>query len=448
MNIHFIGIGGIGMSGLAAICLKHGDCVSGSDNLLNLNVEALIKDGAKVFQGHSKDNISPSTDLVVYTAAIPRSNPELIQARKLGIKTVNRAEFLGTMMSRYETGIAISGTHGKTSTTSMLSTIFVNAEKDPTISIGGNLSYIGGNYRVGKSDSFITEACEYVDSFFSLYPKYAIILNIEWEHIDYFKSLNQVISSFKNFASHVPSDGKIIANGDDLNIRAALADFDNVIYFGFSDNNDCIIRSISVKDGENRFSLLLKGKDLGLFSIRSIGTFNQLNATAAILCAYCAGIELEAVREGIQKYQGVDRRFQRIGQFKEAFVYDDYAHHPTEVQATLLAASQVKKNRLITIFQPHTFSRTLSLLDDFAGSFSCTDILILADIYPSREKDTGIIHSKDLLGKLQNNVKELYYLGSNEEIIQFIQQNAQKDDLILTMGAGNINEVAKSLVSE
>ncbi len=448
MKIHFIGIGGIGMSGLAAISLELGDVVSGSDNQTNSNIDLLKKNGATIFQGHNESNLSETTELVVYSAAVPKDNPERVKANNLGIPTMNRAEFLGALMKRYADGIAISGTHGKTSTTSMLSTIFVHAKKDPTISIGGNLPYIGGNYRVGKSDAFITEACEYVDSFSFLYPKYAIILNIEWEHIDYFKNLEQVIKSFRNFASHVPKDGKIIANGDDQNIRAALKNFENVIYFGFSDQNDFVIQNIPSNDEKNHFSIKSKESSLGNFAIQPIGAFNQINAAASILCAYFASLDVEEIRSGIEMYSGVDRRFQKKGSYNGASVYDDYAHHPTEVQSTLLAASNVKKNRLITIFQPHTFSRTHSLMDEFAESFSSTDILVLADIYPSREKDTGLVHSKDLFQKLQGKVKELHYFGSNEEILAYLQNEIQPNDLVLTMGAGNINEIANQLVGK
>lgn len=447
MNIHFIGIGGVGMSGLAFICLEKGFQVSGSDALFTPTVDKLILHGAKIFKGHRVENISSSLDLVVYTAAIRKDNPELLRARELGIRTVNRAVFLGELMQKYNTGIAVSGTHGKTSTTSMLSTIFVNSDRNPTISVGGNLKTIGGNFRVGDDSYFITEACEYVDSFLSLNPKFAIILNIEHEHIDYFKSIDQVIHSFREFANNVAPSGKIIANGDDPNVRKALEGFSNKILFGFSEGNDCVIANISRSDFENTFSLSLNGDSLGTFTIHVIGDFNILNATAAILCAYLNDLPLEDIRASISTYRGVDRRFEKKGSYKEALVFDDYAHHPSEVKATITAASKLNKNRLIVVFQPHTFSRTLSLMDQFACSFGGADILILSDIYPSREIDTGLVHSTDLLDRVKEQLPNAYYIGDFEEVIRFLDQTVRPDDIILTMGAGDIYLLSADLVN-
>ncbi|MDO4710958.1 MAG: UDP-N-acetylmuramate--L-alanine ligase [Peptostreptococcaceae bacterium] len=448
MNIHFIGIGGISMSGLASICLERGDIVSGSDNNDTAITKALERQGATIHLGHRAENINEDIDLVIYTAAIRHDNPELVRANELGIKILNRAIFLGQLMDRYPNAIAVSGTHGKTSTTSMLSTIYMYAGLDPTISVGGNLRQIGGNYHVGDGHYFITEACEYVDSFFSLNPKYAIILNIEHEHIDYFKDIDQVIRSFKNFAGHVPSDGKIIANGDDENVRKALDGSSNVIYFGFGDQNDCVISNVSVLSFGSSFDLTLHGKDLGSFTINVIGNFNILNATASILCAYANGLTVESIRQGILQYHGVGRRFEKKGQFSGAIVYDDYAHHPSEVKATLSAANKLEKNRLITIFQPHTFSRTFSLMDQFVESFDDTDILILTDVYPSREIDTGYVHSTDLFEKLHHRKDQVYYIGEKNDVIDFLRKNVQDNDIILTMGAGDIYKVSEYITSE
>lgn len=448
MNLHFIGIGGVGMSGLAAICLQNGDRITGSDNIENQTIDNLKNSGATIFKGHSSENVLNDTDLVVYTSAVPHNNPELVHANDNGIKIMNRAVFLGQLMDKYKNKIAVSGTHGKTSTTSMISTILVKANMDPTISVGGQLDYIGGNYRVGNGDYFITEACEYVDSFLCLNPTIAVINNVELEHIDYFKNLDHVISSFRKFAENVSENGKIIANGDDENVRKSLDGLQNVVYFGFDEKNDCVISNISQNGIGNTFSLSLDGQNLGEFSINVLGNFNILNAVAAILTSYNSNISLDIIKDAISTYNGVGRRFEKKGNYKNSLVFDDYAHHPSEVKATLMAASKLDKNRLITIFQPHTFSRTLQLMDEFEKSFDDTDILILADIYPSRERDTGIVHSKDLFEKLKDRAIDVKYLGTQDEIYEYIKSNAMPDDIVLTMGAGDIFKLANRLVDE
>lgn len=448
MKIHFIGIGGISMSGLAAICLDLAYEVSGSDNVRNKETEKLVQKGATVYLHHHKENISADLDTVVYTAAIRDDNPELLRAKELGLNICDRAHFLGHLMAQYRNGIAVSGTHGKTSTTSMISSIFLNSDLDPTITIGGNLKEIQGNYKIGSNEFFITEACEYVDSFLSLQPKYEIILNIEHEHIDYFKTLEQEMNSFRKFASQIPSDGKIFANGDDQNVRSALQGLDNVVYFGFSSENDCIISDYKAESFGSRFNLLLNHQSLGSFELNALGKFNASNATAAILCAYFAGVDIEIARQGISQYHGVDRRFEKKGVYKGALIFDDYAHHPTEVRATLSAAKDLRKNRLITIFQPHTFSRTFSFMSEFERSFDDTDVLIIADIYPSREIDTGYVHAKDLYRALQPRLQEVYYLGDKDAIIAFLDQYISEGDIIIAMGAGDINQLSEKLIAK
>lgn len=448
MNIHFIGIGGISMSGLAAICLDLGDRVSGSDKIKNPEIDMLTQKGAIVSMNHHRDNLPHDTDMVIYTAAIRSDNPELLKAQELGIKTMDRAHFLGYLMAQHKFGIAVSGTHGKTSTTSMLSTIFLNSEFNPTISIGGNLKEIGGNYKIGSDDFFITEACEYVDSFLSLNPMHAIILNIEHEHIDYFKTLEQEIKSFRTFASSVPLEGKVIANGDDKNVLQALEGLPNVVYFGFEPHNNCVISDYEVLPFGSRFSLTLDGTHLGFFEINVIGRFNVLNASASILSAYFAGVEKDLIKKGIAAYHGVGRRFEKKGVYKGAQVFDDYAHHPSEVRATLSAAKDLEKNRLITVFQPHTFSRTFSLMAEFEESFDDTDMLILTDIYPSREIDSGYVHSTDLYERLKKRLSNVCYMGSNEDIVNYLASTVENGDIIVAMGAGDINKLSQSLINQ
>lgn len=434
------------MSGLAAICLHNGDHVSGSDRILNHEVQKLIDMGATFFLNHDSNNIHPDLDIVVYTAAVREDNPELLRARELDLHIMDRAHFLGYLMRSFPNGVAISGTHGKTSTTSMISSIFLEASSDPTISVGGNLPAINGNYRLGSGNVFITEACEYVDSFLALHPKYAIILNIEHEHIDYFKTLEQEKQSFRQFALQVPSDGIVIANGDDLHVRDALTELNNILYVGFDSANDCFIQNYVSKGLGSTFSLKYQGQTLGTFELNVIGRFNASNAAAAIMCAFKAGVSIDCIRKGIASYRGVGRRFEKKGTFRGALVIDDYAHHPTEVKATLQAAKDIDKNRLITVFQPHTFSRTLAFMNEFQEAFDDTDVLILADIYPSREIDTGEVHSKDLYDKLSSRLSNVHYIGKTDSIYQFLAENVATGDVIIAMGAGDINRLSERLI--
>lgn len=446
MKVHFIGIGGISMSGLASICLNLDYIVSGSDSLNSPILEKLKLQGAQIFIGHKEENIQDNLDLVVYTAAIPKDNPELLNAQKLGIQCIDRAHFLGSVMEKYDDAIAVSGTHGKTSTTSMLSSIFNYNKLDPTILVGGNLPEIGGNVRIGNTPTFITEACEYVDSFLSLKSKYAIILNIEEDHLDYFSGLDQIISSFNKFAKLV-DNGFVIGNGDDLNVRKALQDIKNVIYFGFNSNNDCVITQNEIQKGNLAFSLKLFDKYLGEFNIFVPGDHNLLNATAAIICAIKSGVDIDDARKGIASYRGVKRRFEFKGQERGIKIFDDYAHHPSEIKATLKAAKHLEKNRLIAVFQPHTFTRTLTLLDDFSNSFGDCDMVVITDIYPSREKDTGIVHSLDLVNKIIQTRDNVYYFPTFEEASTFLESTLINGDILFTMGAGDINVLGENLLN-
>ncbi|MGB5823258.1 MAG: UDP-N-acetylmuramate--L-alanine ligase [Proteocatella sp.] len=447
MNVHFIGIGGISMSGLAAICLNLGYNVSGSDSTKSYITEKLASNGAKIFIGQSASNIDASYDLVVYTAAIRPDNEELIKSRACNIKTVDRACFLGSLMEKYANSIAISGTHGKTSTTSMISTIYNYSDLDPTILVGGNLPGINGNVKIGNSDYFITEACEYVDSFLSFFPKYAIILNIEADHLDYFKDIDHIIESFGTFAANVKSNGKIIANGDDISVKKALSSFSNVLYFGTNNDNDYVISNIALKNDFSSFEISSKEKNLGTFTIQTHGIHNIFNSASAIICAHVDGLNLENIRKAIYSYAGVGRRFEFKGEKSGIRIYDDYAHHPSEIKATLAATKPLDKKRLFAIFQPHTFSRTHLLLDDFAKSFTDCDFVIIADIYASREKDTGLIHALDLVNKIKLHHNNVYYFATFEEISDFLIGKLENYDIVLTMGAGNINALADKLLN-
>ncbi|MFI3209919.1 MAG: UDP-N-acetylmuramate--L-alanine ligase [Peptostreptococcaceae bacterium] len=448
MKIHFIGIGGISMSALANICLNKGYEVSGSDSNESYLIDDLRNQGALISIGHKKENITDDIDMVVYTAAISEDNEEFLATKEKNKLTVNRAAFLGHIMREYKNPIAVSGTHGKTSTTSMLSTIFEYADLDPTILVGGNLSVIGGNVKIGSSENFITEACEYVDSFLNFNPKISIVLNVEEDHLDYFSGLSEIKASFNKFGKLLPKDGYFIINGDDANTKDILHDVKaTIIRYGTNSDNDAIISDVTFdENGFGNFRITLNNKDLGLFDILVPGIHNIFNATGAILAALSSNIELETIRENIKKYSGVGRRFEVKGKYNNALVVDDYAHHPTELKATLSAAKKLKKNTLWCVFEPHTYTRTKSLLNEFSESFYGADKVIITDIYAARELNPGDIHSKDLVEKLYQNNVDVTYISSYEDIEKHLRENLSENDLIITAGAGPIFNVAEKLV--
>ena len=450
MKIHFIGIGGISMSALAEICLNKGYDVSGSDMSKSTMTDKLASQGAKIYIGQKKENIVDGLDMVVYTAAIHPDNEELMAAKEKNILTINRAAFLGQIMREYKNSIAVAGTHGKTSTTSMLSTIFGCADLDPTILVGGNLKSIGGNVKIGNSENFITEACEYTDSFLNFNPKIAIVLNIEADHLDYFSGIEEIKASFNKFGKLLPKDGHFVINGDSANTDGILHDVKaTVIKYGKEDFNDVIIKNIEFDDnGFGSFDLSYFGKDLGRFQLSVPGLHNIYNATSAIIVSIVSGIDVDAVKDGIVKYTGVGRRFETKGNYKGALVVDDYAHHPTELKATLAAAKKLKKSTLWCVFQPHTYSRTKSLLNEFGEAFYAADKVIITDIYAAREDNPGDIHSKDLAEKLYHNNVNVKYISKFEDIVEYLKENIGPNDLLITAGAGPVYQVGELLLKE
>ena len=450
MKIHFIGIGGISMSALAEICLNKGYDVSGSDMSKSTMTDKLASQGAKIYIGQKKENIVDGLDMVVYTAAIHPDNEELMAAKEKNILTINRAAFLGQIMREYKNSIAVAGTHGKTSTTSMLSTIFGYADLDPTILVGGNLKSIGGNVKIGNSENFITEACEYTDSFLNFNPKIAIVLNIEADHLDYFSGIEEIKASFNKFGKLLPKDGHFVINGDSANTDGILHDVKaTVIKYGKENFNDVIIKNIEFDDnGFGSFDLSYFGKDLGRFQLSVPGLHNIYNATSAIIVSIVSGIDVDTVKDGIVKYTGVGRRFETKGNYKGALVVDDYAHHPTELKATLAAAKKLKKSTLWCVFQPHTYSRTKSLLNEFGEAFYAADKVIVTDIYAAREDNPGDIHSKDLAEKLYHNNVNVKYISKFEDIVEYLKENMGPNDLLITAGAGPVYQVGELLLKE
>lgn len=449
-NIHCIGIGGIGLSGIAEILLSRGHHVTGSDMRESDITEKLIGDGAKIYLGHRGKNVE-GADLVVYTVAVGDDNPELVRAKELGIPMITRAQALGALMTEYGSSIAISGTHGKTTTTAMISLILRDAQMDPTISVGGNLDEIGGNFYVGGMDYFVTEACEYRDSFLELRPTIEIILNIDSDHLDYFKDVEHIARSFDRFAHLVPADGTIIAYDANPFVRSVIEGLpNNAVTFGFSTGSDYYASNISFdNDGMPRFDAFHQGEKLGRIELSVPGEHNILNALAAIACCDILGVETDRIVQTLHEYTGIHRRFDVLGRISgDVRIIDDYAHHPTEIKATLAAMRNMKHNRLWCLFQPHTYTRTMALLDDFADSFDVADKVVLAEIYAAREKNIYKISSKTLRDKIREHDpdKDVYYIESFEDIARFVYDNAGEGDLILTMGAGDIYKVGEMIL--
>lgn len=450
IHVHFIGIGGISMSGLAEILLEEGFTISGSDAKQSALTDSLAQKGATIYIGQKASNLSIRPALVVYTAAIREDNEEFKAAVDAGIPMLSRAELLGQIMDNYEKSIAVAGTHGKTTTTSMISQILLVAKADPTISVGGILEAIGGNIRVGGSEVFITEACEYTNSFLHFHPKYSIITSVEAEHLDFFKDIDDIRRSFHEFAGNTAHDGVLIINGQ----IAALDQITNnlscsVTTYGLCENDDFYAKNITYNDHAcGTYTLMHKTEDLGTVSLSVPGRHNVSNSLAAIALCLNLGLPLDVIKKGLLQFGGTKRRFEYKGTKNGITVIDDYAHHPTEVAATLTAARNYPHGRIICVFQPHTYSRTKAFLSDFARVLSMADIVVLADIYAAREKNTIGISSKDLLEELQKNGQESYYFPSFDEIEKFLSEKCINNDLLITMGAGDVYLIGEHLLQQ
>ena len=448
-NIHCIGIGGIGLSAIAEILLSRGYIVSGSDMKESDITLHLAQKGARIFLGHRAENVE-TADLIVYSAAVGQDNPELVRAAERGVPAVTRAEILGVLMDEYENSIAISGTHGKTTTTSMVSLILDRAKMEPTILVGGNLSEIGGNVKVGHSGYFVTEACEYMDSFLSLRPKIEIILNIDSDHLDYFKDIDHIVNSFDRFASLVPEAGTIIAYEANPFVNKVIQGHNNVITFGLNEN--CTYRASDIVFNENgmpSFQVTRAGEALSRVQLSLPGEHNILNALAAYACCHNLGVEPELISETLHSFHGTQRRFDIVGTTSGGVkIVDDYAHHPTEIRATLSASRNVPHNKLWTIFQPHTYTRTLALFDEFAEAFEMTDVLILTEIYAAREKNIYKISSSQLADKIHqlHPEKKVLFMSDFAEIAQYVSEHAGRGDMVLTMGAGDVYKIGEMIL--
>ena len=456
--VHFIGIGGISMSGLASVLLQAGFTVSGSDSASSDLTRRLEERGALIQLGQRAENINPKMDLVVYSAAIHPDNPEYAAALSSGVPMITRAQLLGEIMANYQTSVAVAGTHGKTTTTSMISCGAMEAGLDPTISVGGILRSIGGNIRVGRSETFIAEACEYTNSFLSLYPKISVILNIDADHLDFFKDLSDIRKSFRAFAENTAPDGTLVLFADIPDLGGFVEGLSCQVVT-FSDRplpKDEAVAGISHhyypegvtfnELGFASFDLMKDGEYQGHFTLSVPGAHNVTNAIAALAALEAMGADLEAAAKGLLSFTGTDRRFELKGEKNGVRVIDDYAHHPTEITATLRAAARYPGKELWVVFQPQTYTRTAALLDDFATALCAADHVILADIYAAREVNTIGISSKDLEEKMRSLGADALYLPSFEAIKDHLRAHVREGDLILTIGAGNVYQVGEDFL--
>jgi UDP-N-acetylmuramate--alanine ligase len=450
MHIHFIGIGGISMSGLAEILLEEGFTISGSDAKESPLTKSLEERGAHIYYGQRASNIEDGVSLVVYTAAIHPDNPEYACAVEKGLPMLTRAELLGQIMRNYGTSIAISGTHGKTTTTSMVSHILLAGDCDPTISVGGILPAIHGNIRVGHSDTFITEACEYTNSFLSFYPTVAVILNMDADHLDFFKDLADIRHSFRRFAELLPADGALIINADTPDYEEITKDLPcRVITYGLENPADYTAADITWDSfGHATFTACKNGTPVGRFSLKVPGIHNVSNALSAIALGEYLGLSDTVIAEGLAAFTGTDRRFQYKGSLRDITIIDDYAHHPTEIEATLHASKNYPHKETWCVFQPHTYTRTKALLPEFAKALTLADHVVLADIYAARETDTLGISSADLMEQIRALGTDCEYFETFDEIETYLLENCQPGDLILTMGAGDVVQIGEHLLGQ
>ena len=446
-NVHFIGIGGVSMSGLAEILITEGYKVSGTDSKESSIIDRLRNFGAQVYIGHKAENIK-NADLVIYTDAISKDNEEL-QAALNTATVVDRATFLGALMKNYSNSIAVSGTHGKTTTTSMIATITKNLEINPTMLVGGNLSDIGGNVRLGSKNYLLTEACEYRANILKYYPTMAIIMNMDEDHLDYFKDMNHIIETFKGYASNLSNEDYLLINSDDPNASKIMENTNsNIVTFGLDKNADYLAEYISFSDdGYATFTLNIRNEEYYPVKLNVMGEHNVYNAIAAIAATHTLGIPIDIIISNLLKYKGVGRRLEFKGYYNNIKIIDDYAHHPTEISASLQAVSTHKANgKVYCIFQPHTFTRTKILLESFSNSFKDADKVIITDIYAARETDNGKIHSRDLAKAVSEKGTDCIYLKTFEEMEEYLVENAKPGDIILTMGAGNIYELGEMIL--
>ena len=442
---YLIGIGGVSMAPLAEVLSGMGLSIAGSDMQESEKVSELRRLGIHVNIGHRAENILPEYEFVVRTAAVHDENPEIMAARALGIPVFERTQAWGALMKDYKNALCIAGTHGKTTTTSMCTHILMAAEKDPTVMIGGTLPLLKAGHRIGGGDTIVMESCEYYDSFLSFYPTVAVLLDVEADHLDYFKDLDDVKRSFRRFAELVPADGVVVANFDDPNTMDCVRDLDRrVVTFGLSPGADVHARHIVQHGAQTEFDVVFEGKVFTRLNIRVPGKHNIMNALAATAAAIVLGISPTAVTYGLSAFRGANRRFEFKGKYNGADVYDDYAHHPGELKALIDAVEPLGYKRVVLVFQPHTYTRTNAFFDDFVEQLKRPDLTYLAEIYAAREQNTLGISSADLAREIPNSM----FFSSFEELEKALRWTAAPGDLILTVGAGDVYRIGEDILKK
>ena len=447
-RVHMIGIGGVSMSGIAEILINWGFEVSGSDRSDSEILHILDNAHIKTFIGHDAKNVE-GADCVVYTAAISPDNPELVHAKELGIPVIERSDFLGELTRCYQNTIAVSGTHGKTTTTSLVALCFMEALQDPSVQVGALIKELDGNYRVGNSENFIIEACEYVESFLKFSPRSEIILNIDNDHLDYYKNMDNVKNAFIKYVKLLPEDGHLIINADDQNcIDLPIYSKAHAIKYGIENEDvDFSAKNLIFDDnGFPEFDCYKYNEFFGHFKLSIPGRHNVLNALSCIALCDAYGISANSMKIALEKFTGADRRFQFKGMLNGAKVYDDYGHHPTEVEATAKALNNKKFNQSWVVFQPHTYSRTFNHLDDFASTLLAFDNIIVTDIYAARETNTYNISSKDLVDAIIKLGKNAIYIPTLEDCASYLKEHVQKNDIVLTLGAGTVTNIGPMII--
>ena len=447
-HIHLIGIGGISMSAIAETLHNWNYKVTGSDLNSSNITDSLINHGISVVIGHDIEN-AKKADLVIFSAAIKPDDPEMIAAKENNVPTVIRGKFVGYLTKKYKESICVAGTHGKTTTTSMLSICFLNAKKDPSIQVGAMLKEIGGNYCVGNSEYFILESCEYQANFLNFFPNTEIILNIDNDHLDFYKTFDNVVKAFQDFALILDKNGLLVTNADDQNCFALKnITKSKFISYGIENtNSDFLAKNISFdNNGFAKFDVYKQNEFYSSIELSVTGKHNILNSLACIAVCDYYGIDKATIFSSLKSFTGAERRLEYKGEFNNISVFDDYGHHPTEILATANAIKNKKYNQSWVIFQPHTYSRTAEHLDSFAKSLIEFDNIILVDIYAAREKNTIGITSQDLANKIESYGKKAMYIPDFENVVKYIKNSAKPGDLVLTLGAGTVTEIGPMLV--
>ncbi len=441
--VHLIGIGGSSMSGIAMYLNEKGIKVSGSNNEFNHNIEKLEKAGINVFIGHDKNNIT-NQDLIIYSKAISDTNPEIIAAKEKNIPLMERAEFIGIMTKEHSKSICVSGTHGKSTTSSMLSLCFIEAEKDPTIQLGAVLKNIKSNYRTGNSEYFVLEACEYKDQFLNFFPSAEIILNIDADHLDYFKTFDNIKNSFQKYVEKLNEEGVLITNADDVSCMNLIKyNKGKTITFGIK--NDCDYKATNITFDEDGCASFLVNDTKVKLNVK--GLHNIYDALACFATCDYYNIPNDIIVSSLAKYTGAERRFELLSIIKNNVkVYDDYAHHPTEIKTTLESVKKTKHHKSWAIFQSHTYSRTYEHLQEFADILKDFDHIIIATIYAAREINTFDVKEMDLVNLIKPYNKDVRYISSFDEIVNYLNENIESEDLVVSIGAGPINEVCFKLI--